>query len=108
MTRRILASYDGGNCDCNAIQMIIPKTTSPIFMNWFLSLRRGEIAVRRVIWDVINAMPFNLATKQQLAPYIQRENAQAQDVALRSASGVDWANKRKPKRKRSIYGASTT
>ncbi len=68
--------------------MIIPKTTSPVIMNWFLSLRRGEIAVRRVVWNVINVLPLNVVTKQRLAPYIQRENAQAQVIALRSARAV--------------------
>ena len=65
--------------------MIIPKTTSPVIMNWFLSLRRGEIAVRQVIWRLVDALPLPSGTKQRLAPHIQRENAQAQVAALRSA-----------------------
>ena len=68
--------------------MIIPKTASPVIMSWFLSLRRSEIAVRQVIWNVINALPLPVATKQRIAPFIQRENAQAQVVALRSARAV--------------------
>ena len=68
--------------------MIIPKTTSPVIMNWFLALRRSEIAVRLVIWNVIDALPLPVATKQRIAPYIQRENAQAQFVAIRSARAV--------------------
>jgi len=65
--------------------MIIPKTTSPVIMNWFLSLRRGEIAVRQVIWRLVDVLPLPSSTKQRLAPHIQRENAQAQVAALRSA-----------------------
>ncbi len=57
-------------------------------MNWVLALRRSEIAVRQVIWNVIEALPLPVATKQQIAPYIQRENAQAQFVASRSARAV--------------------
>ena len=68
--------------------MIIPKTTSPVIMNWFLALRRSEIAVRQVIWNVIDALPLPVATKQRIAPYVQRENAQAQFVAIRSARAV--------------------
>ena len=68
--------------------MIIPKTTSPVIMSWFLSLRRSEIAVRQVVWNVINALPLPVATKKRIAPFIQRENAQAQVVALRSARAV--------------------
>jgi hypothetical protein len=68
--------------------MIIPKTTSPVIMNWFLALRRGEIAVRRVVWNLVDALPLPIATKQRLAPLIQRENAQARIVALRSARAV--------------------
>jgi murein DD-endopeptidase MepM/ murein hydrolase activator NlpD len=68
--------------------MIIPKTTSPVVMSWFLSLRRSEIAVRQVVWNVINALPLPVATKKRIAPFIQRENAQAQVVALRSARAV--------------------
>jgi len=68
--------------------MIIPKTASPVIMSWFLSLRRSEIAVRQVIWNVINALPLPVATKQRIAPFIQRENAQAQVVALRSARAI--------------------
>ena len=57
-------------------------------MSWFLALRRSEIAVRQVIWNVIDALPLPVATKQRIAPYIQRENAQAQFVAIRSARAV--------------------
>lgn len=61
-------------------------------MNWFLSLRRGEIAVRRAIWQFVDALPLPSVTKQRLAPHIQRENAQAQVVALRSARAILTGN----------------
>lgn len=70
------------------MQMIIPKTTLPVVENWFLWLRRGEIAIRRVLWAIINILPFAEATKQRIAPLIQRETTQAQNVALQSARAI--------------------
>jgi murein DD-endopeptidase MepM/ murein hydrolase activator NlpD len=63
--------------------MIIPQSSVPTILAAFGYLRRGEITVRRHLWQALSALPFGAATKQHYAKLILRENAQA--AAVRTA-----------------------
>jgi murein DD-endopeptidase MepM/ murein hydrolase activator NlpD len=70
---------------CNAVSMIISKSSSPTIVLFFRWLRRCEIAVRQLMLNVLLALPLNETTKQTWATRIKRNSEDAQIIALQSA-----------------------
>lgn len=65
--------------------MIAPQPTNPTFTIWVKQLRRSEILFRRELWRVVDKSLLSDDVKRFLAPIIQRDEEDAQQIAANAA-----------------------